>query len=139
MLLLQNAAAIVHAAETHPDAGLRALLTSRIAQLSSAGIDIGEQVNFFIVQPGDTLNDVTTCMGVSPLENLVDGARFPEEGFVPAWEWEESHSGGWIELAFILSDDGPAHVLLVQDTGPPPHSERQTIARVAGLLSARSP
>jgi hypothetical protein len=33
---------------------------------------------------------------------------------MPFREWRE-HRAGWIEFVFVLSDDGPAHVLLLPD------------------------
>ena len=78
------------------DPHLRAVLARRSGQLGGTGAD------FHVVQPGDALADAEAAVGW-PV--ALDGA--------PCWEWTERHPGGWAEVVFVLSDDGPAQVLLV--------------------------
>lgn len=80
------------------DLHLRAALLLRFEQMGGAGAD------FHVLQPGDALADAEAAVGF-PL--TLDGA--------PCWEWAERHPGGWNEVVLILSDDGPAQVLLVPD------------------------
>ena len=72
--------------------------------------------HFHVVECGDALADAEAAVGF-PL--TLDGA--------PAWEWLERHPGGWLEVVFVLSDDGPAQVLLTPDASP-----------IAGLLRAHA-
>jgi hypothetical protein len=112
MLLLQTTAAIRHAATSHADADLRTILATRLAQLAGSDCDVAAQVEFFIVEPTDSLDEVTGALGFSLLINPVDGSHFPDPAFTPSFEWADRHCG-WTELTFVLSDDGPALVLLV--------------------------
>lgn len=88
----------------HPH--LRAVLRLRHDQLGGLGAD------FHVIGDADSQADAEAAVGF-PL--AIDGA--------PTWEWTHRHPGGWTEVTFILSDDGPAQVLLVPDTSP-----------IAGLL-----
>ena len=80
------------------DPGLRALLTLRFEQLG------GASAIFNIADAADGPDDAEAAIGW-PI--LLDGE--------PCFEWSERHSGGWWELVFVLSDDGPAQVLLARD------------------------
>lgn len=86
-------------ARLHPH--LRALLRLRFEQLGGDGAD------FHVMSRTDTLADAEEAVGW-PL--AADGS--------PQWEWALGHPGGWTEVTFVLSDDGPAQVLLVP---PDPH------------------
>jgi hypothetical protein len=98
------------------DNQLRALLTERIQQLTTAweGIDLSDLTHFLIIQAGDTAADAEHELGWSLLVNPVDGACFGDPAFTPSWEWLEDH-GGWFEAVYILSDDGFGISLFVQD------------------------
>jgi hypothetical protein len=78
------------------DPHLRAVLRLRHDQLGGAG------ACFYVVQPHDRIADAEAAIGF-PLT---------DEG-EPCWEWLQRHPGGWCEVVFVLSDDGPAQVLLV--------------------------
>lgn len=80
------------------DPHLRAVLRLRLEQLG------GACAHFYVVPPGDGVADAEAAVGF-PL--TIDGQ--------PSWEWLERHPGGWAEAVFVLSDDGPAQVLLVPD------------------------
>ena len=84
------------------DPHLRAVLRLRHDQLGGAGAD------FHVAQAGDSLADAEAAVGL-PL-TLDD---------VPTWEWIERHAGGVTEVVLVLSDDGPAQVLLVPDGACP--------------------
>lgn len=83
------------------DPHLRAVLRLRHDQTGGAGAD------FHVAQPGDAPTDAEAAVGW-PM--LIDGS--------PQWEWAERHPGGWAEVVFVLSDDGPAQVLLAHETSP---------------------
>lgn len=71
---------------------------------------------FIIVQPGDSMNALESELGWSVFENVTDGRRFGDPKFSPSWEWLADHEHCW-EMVFILTDDGFAHVALIQN-GP---------------------
>ena len=81
------------------DPAVRAVLALRLGQL-----DGDEAATFHVAGAGDNLVDAEAVVGW-PL--TMDGE--------PQWEWALCHPGGITELAFVLSDDGPAEVLLVPD------------------------
>lgn len=99
------------------DPALRTLLALRARQLeddTDPDVELGNLAHFHAVGPGDVMDDVKGSLGFPVDINLVDGCRFGDPEFVPCWEWIEHH-GGWFELAFVLSDDGFGHILLVPD------------------------
>ena len=89
---------------------------------------LDEIVSFLVVEPGDTDDAIVEALGFSPLFNLSDRTRFGDADYTPNWEWIERH-GDWFEAAFILSDDGFGHILLVQDA-------ETTDAELLGLCKA---
>lgn len=94
--------AAIRAAARDPtlDPALRALLTLRHEQLGGAG------AHLHVLDPGDTVADAEAAAGW-PL--TIDGEQ--------QWEWGERHPG-WTEVVFVLSDDGPAQVLLAPAGSP---------------------
>ncbi len=80
---------------------LRAVLKLRFEQMGGTG------AHFHVVQRGDALADAEAAVGW-PM--TLDGS--------PCWEWTERH-GTVAEVVFVLSDDGPAQVLLVPDDACP--------------------
>lgn len=101
MLIIDTAAAMAHALDRPLDPDFRQLLTLRRDQA-------GDAARFIVVQPGDTIISIEEAIGFPVM--LHDG-----DDAAPAWEWAQRHDGGWIEVVFVLSDDGPADVLLVPD------------------------
>lgn len=102
MLTLTDPAAVRRAArDPELDPHLRAVLRLRLRQTGDA------DAHFHVAEAGDAIADAEAAVG------------FPVtlEG-EPAWEWIERHHGGISEVAFVLSDDGPAQVLLVPDASP---------------------
>lgn len=115
MLSIRDGGPLAHALSSSIDPVLGDIITKRISQLRRTyDGPLEEIVHFIVVQPGDPEVAIADTLGFSPLCNLVDRARFGDPGFSPSWEWIERH-GDWYELAFVLSDDGFGHVLLVQD------------------------
>lgn len=135
MLSLRETAAMERAANTYPNLQLRHLLDRRIKQLRrDCECDLNQIVHFLVIEPGDTLPDAEAELGFPLLVNLIDGARFGEDGFTPSWEWIESH-GFWFELAFILSDDGFGAVVFVPDSPDAPE-ELLRLCRTFAFASA---
>lgn len=104
MLIIDTPAALARALDQPLDPDLRRLLELRREQ-AGAGL---EAARFIIVEVADTTASVEAAIGFPLL--LHDGGDV-----APAWEWAERHDGGWIEVVFVLSDDGPADVLLVPE------------------------
>ena len=108
--------AAVRAAVADPDLNpqLRALLAARARQLEDDAEELGDLAHFHAVEPSDGPAEASAALGFPPDANLVDGSRYGDPDFTPSWEWVEEH-GGWFELAFVLTDEGFGHVLLVPD------------------------
>ncbi|WP_375381519.1 hypothetical protein [uncultured Sphingomonas sp.] len=103
MLSLTDRASIRAAARDPTIApAVRAVLRLRHGQLGG-----GAGAHFHVVRPGDTLADAEAAVGW-PM--TLEGS--------PGWEWIERH-GPVAEAVFILSDGGPAQVLLVPDDACP--------------------
>lgn len=103
MLTLTDRASIRRAAlDARLDRHLRAILHLRFEQMGGSG------AHFHALEPGDTLAAAEAAVGW-PLAS--------DES--PCWEWLAHHPGGWTEVTFVLSDDGPAQVLLVPDGACP--------------------
>ncbi len=83
---------------------------------------------FIVIQPGDSLNDISRTAAYC----LADGESFSIEA-----EAIDQH-GGWLELLFILSDDGFGLVLFVplqQGTDPGILKACQALAPNRDLLN----
>ncbi len=93
------------------DPTLRSLLDLRRDQLIEHG-ELSELGCIVIIQPGDTLEAVEAAVSFPIATNIIDGIRFPDPAFMPAWEWTLRHGIYW-EVAYVLSDDGSGFVLIV--------------------------
>ncbi len=93
------------------DPRLKRLLIERRDQL---GGDITDRARFVIVQPGDNPNALEAELSFSVFQKPGDGTRFGDPDFTPGWEWLADH-GHCFELVFILTDDGFAHAVLIQN------------------------
>ena len=98
MTLTDRASVRAAALEPSLDPTLRAILKLRYEQMGGAG------AHFHVADETDDPVVAEQAVGW-PL--TVEGQA--------SWEWLHHHHGGWIEVVFILSDDGPAQVLLVPD------------------------
>ena len=83
-------------------------------------LDLDMNVSMFIVEPGDTVEDIEEEIGFCILTNLFDDVRFPDPDFVPFCEALEDH-GGCYEMLFILSDgDDDAIEIFIPKVGVDP-------------------
>lgn len=115
MLSLHKKAHFTNLSDLPLQSAVAALLNLRITQLTRAnGIDLADITHFLVIQPGDTMAAVEQEVGFTPLTNLSDGSSYGSADFTPSWEWIEDH-GGCFELVYIVSDDGFAFVLIVED------------------------
>lgn len=115
MLIIKHEADLVHVLGLPIDADLKNILALRSEQLlNGCDEELAGLALFVVVQPGDALNAIEAELGFPVAVNLVDGMAFGSPDFVPSWELIERHSG-WFEVAFVLTDDGFGHVLLIPD------------------------
>jgi hypothetical protein len=99
------------------DPALRELVNLRLKQLrQNYDGDLEDIVSFHVVEPGDCPLKITQALGFSPLQNLVDSAKFGEPDFQPSFEWIQCH-GAWFELVYIMTDDGYGTIVFVPN-GP---------------------
>jgi len=95
------------------DADIQDLLRLRFDQLDM-------NLSMFIVEPGDSIEDIEEEIGFCILTNLFDDVRFPDPDFVPCFEALEDH-GGCYEMLFILSDgDDDAIEIFIPKAGVDP-------------------
>jgi hypothetical protein len=118
MLSLTNRAAVEAAInDATLDPALRDLLALRAQQLeddTEPDVELGDLAHFHAVGLGDGMKEVKGALGFPVDVNLVDDTAFGDPDFTPSFEWIEHH-GGYFELAFVLTDDGFGHILLVPD------------------------
>lgn len=118
MLSLTNRAAVEAAiTDVSLDPALRDLLALRARQLeddTEPDVELGDLAHFHAVEPGDGMKEVTEALGFAVDINFEDERCFGDPEFTPSWEWIEHH-GCYFELAFVLTDDGFGHILLVPD------------------------
>lgn len=110
MLSITDGGSLARALSSSINHHLKHLLTTRSGQL---GGNIEGQARFVVAQPADPLFVIQEALGFSPLHNPIDGSRFGDPEFTPAWEWMEDH-GFCFELVFTFDDSGFAHVLIVE-------------------------
>lgn len=77
---------------------------------------LADITHVLIIEPDDSEEDIIADIGFSPLQ--VEGVRYGEPGFRPAWDILHDHTG-WFELVVCVGNDGFAFVLLVEDQEPP--------------------
>lgn len=96
------------------DVKLRRLLAARVANLVTADFDLSDLTTFLIVDAETAEADIEEEIGLSPLINPLDGARYGDADFHPYWDWLEDHDG-WLEMIICCGNSGQAFVLLIQD------------------------
>ena len=88
------------------DPELRALVEKAIRDLSPDGpYDPDELGYFLIVQPGDSLDAISTQIGFPIMANRCTGIRFGQPDFTPSFELVDEQAG-YYDMVFIISDDG---------------------------------
>lgn len=115
-ITIRCSAEMARALDSPLDDDLKALLRHRRDQLLDGfdDYDLGELTHFTVATASDTAASIEAALGFDPTVNLVDGSRLGDPDFTPSWEWIERHAG-WVEIAFVLTDDGFGHVLLIPD------------------------
>jgi hypothetical protein len=99
MQAFRDGSAIRAAAASVPDVELADLITRRVQELSEyEDCDLGKLVNVFVIEPGDTLQDIDRALGFVLTDRPIDIV--------------EAHLC-WYELTIVLRDDGFGVVLYV--------------------------
>ena len=93
---------------TDPD--IRQLVEQRWTELDAP---VGAM---FIVEVGDSVDELEALTGCPIVNNLFDDARFGSEDFVASFEALEDH-GSFYEMVFILGDDGGIELLIPKAMG----------------------
>ena len=87
------------------DPEIRKLVQHRIDELGGDKFDAAVLGYFLIIEPGDSIDAITTQIGVNILANRFAGIRYDEVGFTPSFEFVEEFPACY-ELVFILDDSG---------------------------------
>ncbi len=113
MLSFDNAAAIA-AAPTNAsiDPVLKQLLADRVHDWTAT--DLLEQTHLLIIEPGDTESEIIQEIGLSPLVNPIDGARFGSSEFHPPWDFLD-RCDGFFEMIVCVGNAGFSFVILIPD------------------------
>ena len=111
MLSLYDEASIAAVMEQPIQPALRSLLQARLDQTAAA--DLLSLTHILVVQPGDTEAQILAAIGLSPLVEPFDGARFGTADFQPHWAWLHD-LGGWYEMIVTVGDTGFAFVMLIE-------------------------
>ena len=111
MLTITDGGSLARALKLPIDLRLKRLLIERCDQLNGR---IEGESRFVVVQPGDSLKALEQELGLD-LFTDADGLSFGDPGFSGRWEWLAFH-GHCFEMVFIMTDDGFAHVVLIQNS-----------------------
>ena len=105
MIVIRTAEEMARALDSPLEPTLKHRLHGHWERLSEwEDYELSELAVFLIIQPGDTLEQAQAAFG----QPLVRDSKFL---FLPELAEQQS---GWIEVTFILSDDGFGLILLVQ-------------------------
>ena len=107
MLILKSPSSI----DSITDHDILKLVKLRHDQLGDEMFD-----SVFIIEAGDTVEDIEQEIGFSILTNLFDDKRYPDPDYVPCFEVLEDH-GGCYEMVFILSDADDAIEIFIPKQG----------------------
>jgi len=113
MHVLRDAESINAEIQSSPDPHLRRLLTMRLEFVSEIDdYEVGELINFIVVEPGDTLQMIDAELDGTFLIDHWGGKRFGDSGFLPCFESLTEHAT-FYEMEFIQGDEGFAVEVLI--------------------------
>ena len=100
-------------------AELTRLITGYIERLSDyEGCELGQMVQFIVMDSGDTVIELEAALGFSVRINRFTGCRYGDTEYLPSWEVIEAHSY-WYEVVYVLGDDGFGIVIFVPKDADP--------------------
>ena len=111
MLTITDGGSLAGALKLPIDSHLKQLLIERRDQF---GGDITNIARFIVVQRGDSMTALEEKLGWSVFVTP-EGQRFGKPSFYPGFEWLADH-GHCFEMVFILTDDGFAHVVIIEQS-----------------------
>ncbi len=111
MLTITDGGSLTRALAMRIDLRLKRMLIERRDQLDG---EIKGEARFIVVQPGDSMKALEQELGWSIFMNP-EGYWFGHPDYYPSWEWLADH-GHCFEMVFIMTDDGFAHVVLVEQS-----------------------
>ncbi|RYE48118.1 MAG: hypothetical protein EOP21_05680 [Hyphomicrobiales bacterium] len=89
-------------------------MATRISHIACQTYELGDHTNLLVVEVGDSEADLIDEIGLSPLVNPLDGARYGSPAFNPWWDGLEDQ-GGWYVCTITVGNSGFAYELLIQD------------------------
>lgn len=105
----------IHAFLASPDldAELHGLIEARVEELAEYDdMELGELVNFIVMEQTDQIDHVEGQLGFSILSNRFDGQPYGTTDFTPSWDDLADHIN-WFELVYVISDDGFGLVVFI--------------------------
>ena len=87
------------------DPAIRKLVQQRIDDLGGDKFDAAVLGYFLVIEPGDSLDSISTQIGFNILANRFTGIRWDQPAFTPSFEFIEEFPACY-ELVFILDDSG---------------------------------
>ena len=99
------------------DAALARVVRQRFAELDAYDdFSFDELAEFWLVEPGDRIENLEAATQVPIAHGWFSDARFPDPDFAPAWEVLEAHASAY-EMVFVTSDSGYGTVLWIPQQG----------------------
>ena len=87
------------------DPAIRKLVQHRIDELGGDKFNTTELGYFLVIDPGDSLDTITTQIGFNILANRFTGIHWDQPGFTPSFEFIEEFPSCF-EIVIILDDSG---------------------------------
>lgn len=113
MHVLRDANSITAEIQTCRDPHLRKLLAARLEFVcENDDYEVGELINFIVVEAGDTLQMIDAELGGTFLNDHWGGKRYGDPAFVPPFESLGEHAT-FYEMEFVQGDEGFAVEVLV--------------------------
>lgn len=117
MQILCDSPSIQAALESQAE--LTRLITGYVQRLSDyEGCELGQLVQFIVMNNGDTVVELEAGLGFSVRINRFAGCRYGDVDYLPSWEVIESHRY-WYEVVYVLGDDGFGVVIFVPKDADP--------------------
>ena len=92
------------------DLAIRALLQLRFDQLEGVITD----TEFFVVEPGDTVDEIEAETGCSIVTSWFDDCLFGDDDFMPSFDFIEEHRNCY-EMMFNTTDDSTVVILVPKE------------------------
>ena len=113
MHVLRDAESVQVFLASTPDPELHRLMADRLADLSDYDdMDLGDLVNFIVMETNDPLPALDEALGFAVLSNRFDLTPYGAPEFTPSWDSLTEHPD-WFELVYVISDDGFGLVVLI--------------------------